>query len=194
MCVCVCVCVCAYTSHVTISGRGWWRGKVLEGSHLLKKKKKKKGRVNAESQVGSGGGWGMTGVVVHSEGYSETSPRKKKKKKEAYPNLATRSCLFFLSLSWPSPLCVGPDGLLCVEMSPPPLPTRTPNPPTHPGLRPSLSWEHMTAEHQQLAFLTEPNSPAFPCLPEPAKTAPFYPFHCLLQTNYNKQRGRQNIY
>lgn len=74
--------------------------RVLEGSHLFKKEKKKeKGRVNAESQVGSGGGWGMTGGVVHSEGYSETSPRKKKKK-EPTPIWRPAPVFFFFFFSF----------------------------------------------------------------------------------------------
>lgn len=169
------MCVCAYTSHVT-----------------KKKKKKEEWMLRAKWGVGVGGGW-QAGWCTVKATVRQVQGRKKKRSIPQFGD-PLLSFFFFFSLSWPSPLCVGPDGLLCVEMTracSPPLPPPAPPPNQASAL---ASWEHMTAEHKQLAFLTEPNSPAFPCLPAPAKTAPFYPFHCLLQTIYNKQRGRQNIY
>lgn len=148
--------------------------------------------LRAKWGVGVGGGW-QAGWCTVKATVRQVQGRKKKRSIPQFGD-PLLSFFFFFSLSWPSPLCVGPDGLLCVEMTracSPPLPPPAPPPNQASAL---ASWEHMTAEHKQLAFLTEPNSPAFPCLPAPAKTAPFYPFHCLLQTIYNKQRGRQNIY
>lgn len=127
-----------------------------------------------------------TAKAKAGEGDGETSP----KKKEPSPNLETCSCLrlsfsFFSPclLTWPSPLCVGPDGLQRAGRR------RACSPPH----TLSLSWEHMTESiEQSSSSFPESNSPG---CQGPAKPAPCYPFfHCLHQTIYDQQRDRQNIY
>lgn len=183
ICVCLCVCVCAYIcilctcgyelcvrlSHVTISGMGWCSVSVWQVSTDLTegRRKAKKRRERLVRCV--------TGEVLHSEGKSrerrlwdESNKKKRKKRKKRtfsqFGDPLLSPSFFRCLLTWPSPSCVGPDGLQRAgrrrACSPPPIS--------------SLSWDHMTESiEQSSSSLPESNSPGYPGARQTSSLLPF---------------------